>query len=167
MVQLRMPDVNKVLIAGNLVKDPILRKTTNGTPVTNFSIVSSKKFRDNLGQIREEVCFIGIVTWYKLAETCHQNLSKGSAVLIDGELQSRSWKTDNGSYKNVVEIKANKVQFLDKYDSYHDEEDAEITDNENEKVSESSESRSAIYESDEDTEDPSEEEDLGFSNLKL
>jgi len=63
MTQLKMPDINRVVIAGNLTNDPVLRKTTNGTSVTNFSIVSSRKFRDNLGQLREGLCYIGVVTW--------------------------------------------------------------------------------------------------------
>ena len=60
------------------------------------------------------MCFIGIVAWYKLAESCAENLHKGSAVLVEGELQSRQWRTDDGHYRNVVEIKARRIQFLNK-----------------------------------------------------
>ncbi len=114
MADLKMPDINNVIIVGNLIKDPIIRQTTNGTPVANFTIASNRKFKDNFGQWKEDVCFIGIVAWYKLAESCGENLHKGSAVLVEGELQSRQWRTDDGHYRNVVEIKARRIQFLNK-----------------------------------------------------
>lgn len=114
MRDLRMPDVNTVLIAGNLTRDPSFRRTTNGTPVANFWIASNRKFKDNTGQWRENVCYVGVVAWYKLAETCSENLHRGSAVLIEGELQSRSLRFDDGRNRNIVEIKARRIQFLDK-----------------------------------------------------
>ncbi len=114
MSELKMPDVNTVLIAGHLTCDPSFRKTTNGTPVANFYITCNRKFKDNNGQWRENVCYVGIVAWYKLAESCYESLSKGSAVLVDGELQSRSWRSDDGTTRNVVEIKARRIQFLNK-----------------------------------------------------
>ncbi len=109
-----MPDINSVMIAGNLTTAPSFRKTTNGTPVANFYIASNRRFKDNTGQWRENVCYVGVVAWYKLAESCAENLHKGSAVLVDGELQSRIWKNEDGSTKNVVEIKARRIQFLNK-----------------------------------------------------
>lgn len=114
MHDLRMPDVNTVLIAGNLTRDPAFRHTTNGTPVTNFWIASNRRFRDNTGQWRENVCYVGVVAWYKLAENCANNLKKGHAVVVEGELQSRSLKSDDGRNRNIVEIKARRVQFLNR-----------------------------------------------------
>lgn len=114
MAELRMPDINSVIIVGNLIKDPTFRSTTTGTPVANFMIASNRKFKDSSGQIKEDVCFIGVVAWYKLAESCNENLKKGSAVLVEGELQSRSWKTEDGYNRNIVEIKARRIQFLNK-----------------------------------------------------
>jgi len=114
MADFKMPDVNSVMIAGNLTTAPSFRRTTNGTPVANFYIASNRRFKDNTGQWRENVCYVGVVAWYKLAESCAENLQKGSAVLVDGELQSRIWKNEDGSSKNVVEIKARRIQFLNK-----------------------------------------------------
>lgn len=114
MADIRMPDVNTVIIAGNLTREPSFRKTTNGTPVTNFWIASSRKFKDNTGQWRENVCYVGVVAWYKLAETCSESLYKGAAVLVEGELQSRSLRSEDGRSRNIVEIKASRVQFLNK-----------------------------------------------------
>jgi single-strand DNA-binding protein len=122
MADIRMPDVNTVIIAGNLTRDPTFRKTTNGTPVTNFWIASSRKFKDNTGQWRENVCYVGVVAWYKLAETCAESLYKGAAVLVEGELQSRSLRSEDGRSRNIVEIKASRVQFLNRReDAVHDE----------------------------------------------
>ncbi len=123
MINLKMPDINNVLIAGNLTCDPSFRKTTNGTPVTNFFIASNRKFKDNNGQWRENVCYVGVVAWYKLAESCYENLKKGNAVIIEGELQSRSWRNDDGSSRNVVEIKARRIQFLNRRSTLKDGED--------------------------------------------
>ena len=114
MTDLKLPDINSVTIAGHLTCDPSFRKTTNGTPVANFYVASNRKFKDNNGQWRENVCYVGVVAWYKLAESCYENLKRGSAVLIDGELQSRNWRNEDGTTRNVVEIKARRVQFLNK-----------------------------------------------------
>ena len=116
MSDIRMPDVNTVIIAGNLTREPSFRRTTNGTPVANFWIASSRRFKDNTGQWRENVCYVGVVAWYKLAETCAENLQKGAAVLVEGELQSRSLRGEDGRNRNIVEIKASRVQFLNRRD---------------------------------------------------
>lgn len=114
MADLKMPEINYVAIAGNLTKDPIFRTTSTGTPVVNFTIASNRKFKDSLNNWQEDVCFVGIVAWNKLAESCKDRLKKGSAVLVDGELQSRIWKVDEGSNRSIVEIKARRIQFLSK-----------------------------------------------------
>ena len=114
MADLKMPEINYVIVAGNLTKDPVFRQTTNNTPVVNFSIASNRKYKDSTNQWQEDVCYIGIVAWNKLAESCRDRLKKGSAVLIDGELQSRSWKSEEGHNRSIVEIKARRIQFLNK-----------------------------------------------------
>ena len=114
MADLKMPEINYVIVAGNLTKDPVFRQTTNQTPVVNFSIASNRKYKDSSNQWQEDVCYVGVVAWNKLAESCRDRLKKGSAVLVDGELQSRSWKTDDGHNRSIVEIKARRIQFLNK-----------------------------------------------------
>ena len=114
MADLKMPELNNIVISGNLTKDPVFRQTTNGTPVVNFSIASNRKYRDASNQWQEDVCYVGVVAWNKLAESCTNRLKKGSAVLIDGELQSHSFKTDEGHNRSIVEIKARRIQFLNK-----------------------------------------------------
>lgn len=114
MPDLKMPDINNVLVAGNLTSDPIYRKTSNGTAVVNFYIASNRKYRDNSGIWRENICYVGVVAWHRLADACNDVLKKGHSVLIDGELQSRNWHNEDGSTRNVVEIRARRIQFLDR-----------------------------------------------------
>lgn len=114
MADLKMPEINSVIISGNLTKDPVYRHTTNGTTVINFSIACNRKYRDGNNQWQEDVCYVGIVAWNKLAESCTNRLKKGSAVLVDGELQSHIFKNNEGHTRNIVEIKARRIQFLNK-----------------------------------------------------
>lgn len=125
MADLKMPELNSVIIAGNLTKDPIFRQTTNGTPVVNFSIASNRRYRDSKDEWQEDVCYVGIVAWNKLAESCRDKLKKGNAVLVEGELQSRTFKTEKGDSKTIVEIKARRIQFLNKKMSAAEEPAAE------------------------------------------
>lgn len=130
----RLPVMNKIIITGNLTKDPELRKTISGIPVSNFRIASSRRFRDGTGQSKEEVCYVGVVAWNRLGEACYSYLHKGSSVLIEGELQSRSWEYD-GLKRSVIEIRAHKIQFLDRHEqvenSYNDDsyDDGDENDN--------------------------------------
>jgi single-strand DNA-binding protein len=128
MADLKMPEINYVIVAGNLTKDPVFRQTTNNTPVVNFSIASNRKYKDSSNQWQEDVCYVGIVAWNKLAESCHDRLKKGSAVLVDGELQSRSWKSDDGHNRSIVEIKARRIQFLNKRGKLNDSENGAESD---------------------------------------
>jgi single-strand DNA-binding protein len=114
MADLKMPELNYVLIVGNLTRDPIYRTTSNNTPVVNFSIASNRRYRDRMNSWQEDVCYVGVVAWNKLAESCNQRLKKGSAVLVEGELQTRNWKSDDGNHRSVLEIKARRIQFLNK-----------------------------------------------------
>jgi single-strand DNA-binding protein len=135
MADLKMPEINYVIVAGNLTKDPIFRQTTNNTPVVNFSIASNRKYKDSSNQWQEDVCYVGIVAWNKLAESCRDRLKKGSAVLVDGELQSRSWKSEDGQNRSIVEIKARRIQFLNRMNrnngTAHEDENNNASDDEN------------------------------------
>ncbi len=136
MAELKMPEINYVIVAGNLTKDPVFRQTTNNTPVVNFSIASNRKYKDSSNQWQEDVCYVGIVAWNKLAESCRDRLKKGSAVLVDGELQSRNFKTDDGHNRSIVEIKARRIQFLNKKLRSSETEDDTTDDNNTDTVSE-------------------------------
>jgi single-strand DNA-binding protein len=115
MAELKMPEINSVIVAGNLTKDPVFRQTSNNTPVVNFHIAANRRYKDSSNQWQEDVCYVGVVAWNKLADSCRDRLRKGSAVLIDGELQSRTFKTEDGRNRTIVEIKAKRIQFLNKF----------------------------------------------------
>lgn len=115
MADLKMPELNSVIVAGNLTKDPVFRQTSNNTPVVNFHVAANRRYKDSSNQWQEDVCYVGVVAWNKLADSCKDRLKKGSAVLIDGELQSRTFKTEDGKNRTIVEIKAKRIQFLNKF----------------------------------------------------
>lgn len=105
---------NKIILIGNLTKDPELRYTPQGTPVASFRIAVNSKFKQSAqgGEgFKEETLFIDIVTFGKQAETCSQYLNKGSAVLVEGRLQERRWESE-GQHKSKVEVIAQTVRFL-------------------------------------------------------
>jgi single-strand DNA-binding protein len=107
-----MANFNKVLLMGNLTKDPELRYTPQGTAVVNLRLAVNRRFRNKNQELKEETCFVTVVVWNKQAETCNQYLHKGSAVFIEGILQSRSWEDNAGQKRNVIEVRADRVQFL-------------------------------------------------------
>jgi single-strand DNA-binding protein len=106
-------DLNKVMIIGNLGKDPEMRFTANGTPVTSFSIAVNRMTTAG-GDRKEETEWFNVVAWNKLAETCNQCLGKGRRVYVEGRLQTRSWEGQDGQRRYRTEIVANDVLFLDR-----------------------------------------------------
>lgn len=116
----RLPNLNRVMIVGNLTRDPELRSTTSGVPVANFRIASNRRFKDSGGDWKEDVCYVGVVAWQKLAESCAARLKKGSAVYVEGELRSRTMDNDDGTKRSSIEIRAHHVQFLDKGEKFDD-----------------------------------------------
>ena len=107
-----MASFNKVLLMGNLTKDPELRYTPQGTAVVNLRLAVNRKFKDRNQEMKEEVCFVTAVAWDKQAETCNQYLHKGSPVFVEGRLQSRSWEDNSGQKRSVIEVRVERVQFL-------------------------------------------------------
>ena len=107
-----MANFNKVLLMGNLTKDPELRYTPQGTAVVNLRLAVNRRYRDRNQEMKEEVCFVTAVVWDKQAESCNQFLHKGSPVFVEGRLQSRSWEDNTGQKRSVLEVRAERVQFL-------------------------------------------------------
>lgn len=109
-----MASLNKVLLIGNLTRDPELRYVPSGTAVATFSMAVNRAYTNQAGEKKEEVCFVRIVVWGRRAEVCGEFLSKGSPVFIEGRLQSRSWEDQSGQKRSTTEVVANNVQFLGK-----------------------------------------------------
>jgi single-strand DNA-binding protein len=99
---------------GRVTRDPETRYTSAGAAVLNFGIAVNRRFQDQSGEWRDETCFINVVTWRKLAERLSTSLHKGSAVLVEGRLQSRSWEGQDGQRRSTIEVNALGVQVLDR-----------------------------------------------------
>jgi len=107
-----MANFNKVFFMGNLTRDPELRYLPNGTAVTTFTVASNRVYTLQSGEKKQEATFMRVVAWGKRAETCGEYLNKGSAVFVEGRLQTRSWQGQDGQKRSTVEIVADNVQFL-------------------------------------------------------
>ena|SRR5947209_7610569 len=108
-----MAGINKVIIVGNLGRDPEMRYTSSGTPVTSFSVAVSRRWSGQDGEQREETEWFNVVCWNKLAEISNQYLQKGKQVFIEGRLRTRSWDDQQtGEKKYRTEVIANEMQML-------------------------------------------------------
>jgi single-strand DNA-binding protein len=105
--------LNKVMLIGNLGKDPEMKYTPSGVPVTTFSVAVSRSWRTPEGENREETEWFRIVAWRKLAETCNEYLRKGSKVYIEGRLQTRKWQDQQGQDHYSTEVQADEMVMLD------------------------------------------------------
>jgi single-strand DNA-binding protein len=104
--------VNKVILIGNLGRDPEVRFTANGRAVANFSIATTEKWVDANGDKQERTEWHNIVVWGKQGETCAQYLAKGRQVYIEGSIRSRSYDDKSGNKRYITEIVAQRVRFL-------------------------------------------------------
>lgn len=107
-----MASLNKVFLMGNLTRAPELRYTPNGTAVSDLRLAVNRAYTTQSGEKRQETYFLTVVVWGKQAETCGQYLDKGSPILVEGRLQTREWEGKDGQRRNVVEVVADRIQFL-------------------------------------------------------
>ncbi|HEY6973240.1 MAG TPA: single-stranded DNA-binding protein [Nitrospiraceae bacterium] len=108
-----MAGFNKVILMGNLTRNPELRYTPSGTPVASFGLATSRRFKQG-EELKEEVCFVDIVVFGKQAEHCGQYLSKGNGAIVEGRLQQRRWETEDGQKRSKHEVVAQTVTFMPK-----------------------------------------------------
>ncbi|NQU95295.1 MAG: single-stranded DNA-binding protein [Candidatus Omnitrophica bacterium] len=104
--------LNKVFLIGNLTRDPELRYVPSGTAVASFDIAINRVYNTQSGEKKEETSFVRVVVWARRAEVCAEYLAKGSPVLVEGRLRSRSWEAQDGQKRSTIEVVANNVQFL-------------------------------------------------------
>ena len=107
-----MAGVNKVILIGNLGKDPEVRSTTSGQRVANFSLATSRSWTGQDGQRQEKTEWHSIVVWGKLAEICEKYLQKGKQVYIEGRIETRSWQDKEGQTKYKTEIICEQMTML-------------------------------------------------------
>jgi single-strand DNA-binding protein len=113
---------NKIILIGNLTRDPELKYTPQGTPVTSFRIAVNSR----LSQEKQETLFIDVIAFGRVAETSNEYLTKGSSVLVEGRLHERRWETD-GQSRIKYEVLANTVRFLSKKEKDSKEAPEEMT----------------------------------------
>ena len=107
-----MASLNKVMLIGNLGKDPEVRFTASGQAVAGFSLATSEKFKGKTGEWEERTEWHNITLWGKLAEIAGEYLSKGKTVYIEGRLQTRKWQDKSGNDRYTTEIVGDKMQML-------------------------------------------------------
>ena len=105
-----MNNLNSILIEGNLVRDPVLRSTPNGTPVCLFSVSTNRFFKQN-DELQKEVSYFDIESWAATAQTCGSTLTKGRGVRVVGRLKQDRWNDENGAPKSRIKIVAEHVEF--------------------------------------------------------
>lgn len=104
--------LNKVILVGNLTKDPETKFLPSGQAVGNLRIATNRKFKASNGEWKEEVTYVAIEVWGKQAENCQEYLRKGSAILVDGRLKLNEWTTQDGQKRSQLSVAAERVQFL-------------------------------------------------------
>ena len=107
-----MRGLNKVMIIGNLGRDPEMRYTSSGRPVTSFSVATSRSWTTAEGERRTETEWFNIVAWANLAEICNKYLKKGHQVYIEGRLQTRHWEDEEGNKRVATEVVAREMIML-------------------------------------------------------
>lgn len=108
-----MASLNRVILMGNLTRDPEVRYIPSGAAVASFGLAMNRTYTTQSGDKKEEVCFVNVVVWGKQAESCGQYLNKGSLVLVEGRLSYRTWEAE-GQKRSTLEVRADRVQFLGK-----------------------------------------------------
>lgn len=104
--------MNKIIVIGNLGRDPEMRYTASGQAVTSFSVASTRRYTTSSGERREETEWFNVSAWGKLAELCNQWLTKGRQVYVEGRLRSRSFEGRDGQTRFSNDINLTDVQFL-------------------------------------------------------
>jgi len=104
--------MHKITIIGNLGRDPEMRYTPEGNPVTTFSVASSRKYKTSSGEQREETEWFNCSAWGKLADVCNEYLTKGKQVYVEGRLKTRSYQAQNGETRFSIDVTCQEIQFL-------------------------------------------------------
>ena len=122
MANLRMPRINSVVLSARLTRDVELRYTQGGTPVAKLSLAFDRAFKDSSGEWQNEASFLDATVWSKRAEQCAHDLHKGSPVIVEGYIKTRSYVDRDNNNRKVTEIVANRVHFLEKVDFVEQDE---------------------------------------------
>jgi single-strand DNA-binding protein len=112
--------MNKLILIGNVGRDPDMRYTPSGQAVTSFSVASNHRYKTTSGEQREETEWFNCQAWGKLAEVCNQYITKGQQVYVEGRLKSRTYQTQGGETRFSNDVTISEFQFLGKRDGHPD-----------------------------------------------
>ncbi|MDF7807833.1 single-stranded DNA-binding protein [Pontiellaceae bacterium B12219] len=107
-----MASYNRVLLMGNLTRNPEIRYTPTGTAVADLGLAINENFKNKAGETVEQTCFVDVVVWGRQAETSAEFLQKGSPVFVEGRLQLDQWENQQGEKRSKLRVRADRVQFL-------------------------------------------------------
>ncbi len=107
-----MASLNRVLLIGNLTRDPELRYIPSGTAVCEFGLAINREYKGKDGGKKEDTCFVDITVWGRQGETCNQYLNKGRSVFVEGRLDYSQWESREGEKRSKLRVVADRVQFL-------------------------------------------------------
>jgi single-strand DNA-binding protein len=107
-----MASYNRVLLMGNLTRNPEIRYTPAGTAVADLGLAVNENFKNKAGETVEQTCFVDVVVWGRQAETSAEYLQKGSPVFVEGRLQLDQWESQQGEKRSKLRVRADRVQFL-------------------------------------------------------
>ena len=107
-----MASFNRVMLMGNLTRNPELKYTPSGTAVTDLGLAVNESFKNKAGETVEQTCFVDVVVWGRQAETASEFLTKGSPAFIEGRLQFDQWENQEGEKRSKLRVRAERVQFL-------------------------------------------------------
>lgn len=114
MTELRLPELNRVVLSGRLTRDPDRRYASDGTAITSLPLAFHRRYRTRQGAMAEHTGYVTVMCYQRLAEVCAQYLHTGSAVVVEGRLQMREWTNARGEKRQSLEVRAESVHFLEK-----------------------------------------------------
>jgi single-strand DNA-binding protein len=114
MSELRLPEINRVVLSGRLTRDPDRRYASDGTAITTLPLAFHRRYRTQKGAAAEHTGYVTVMCYQRLAEVCGQYLHTGSAVVVEGRLQMREWANARGEKQHTLEVRAESVHFLEK-----------------------------------------------------
>ena len=113
MSDLKLPDLNRVFLAGRLTRDASLKYVSTKMPICEFGMAVSRKYKDKQGELVEDTVFVNVMCWGKTAEYVGENFKKGRPVMVEGRLKSDEWETENKEKRKKLSVTADRVQALD------------------------------------------------------
>lgn len=122
MAELKLPELNRIVLSGRLTRDPDRRYASDGTAITSLPLAFHRRYRTRDGATAEHTGYVTVMCYQRLAEVCAQYLHTGSPVVVEGRLQMREWATSRGEKRQSLEIRAESVHFLEKAPGHGDAE---------------------------------------------